>query len=1022
MAAAGADSGQRYYRWNDAVADVVYANASAGRPTFLDLEDNVLATIRDLAEPDATDPAGALVEAVRSNLQLDAGPSPFLGWYLKHLRWWTLTDMLDPPPTLGLLAVLSLAAENMRHAEGKSANNFYGRLSELLNLTPEQEKWFTDAYRKNPDGSPVSERLWGSLNSWLERLEGNRGLPTAYADGHAHVGLPLSQALVRETDRDKFSELFASYGLPPHCSLPASEMEELIAEWMSRATCPMSATLTRLWKRDGSTRERIVDVARLTLESWDGSDTEGADDRTRRQVDSVRVRALLRQFPVRQLEISLVIAAHTDAAVESVELVASDGEQVGCLDLVPAASGWITLADPGDIDASSFLNGKTELRRENEATLRRRPRRLIPLCRNDLLQAFVESERVNLGEDALLLARSEIASNVADALVASARPGFTRLDSISGLPAGWTLFDGVQILSPMPPEVTRTQLVDLNVLQPLARSQVVFQGGLRLPGNIPKWSTALPPELRVTSEAGSLLSARLSCVRPLTAPVPPDREVSTDQPVLIWDLADEELPDGDYEMAVTEDGHLVGRPAVLRLRSADNPAVVIDADRLPLAHDPLTPSSAFTAARSDPVHGFRCVPNGTAAVEELPPPVTYTPRWYGARQAKRTRSGAPHSLHVPSPEEGSCMLTGRHHMLIETAQGGDSSVEGTCKTCGLVKRYPTRGRKKRSSNPASSANLAPRIAVSAIEHVKALPPIDWTVGFDALCHLGSGPISALEGVAMQMEATGLFGDTFARRLEMLGHVEVERDPLSLVSRTWEVVDPVLAGLPDERVVLIGFRSDRMLVAVEDAAWDLRVELKIDKRLDAPPRLILPTSDPTVVERVIRSIEAATGRSARHVPQAAERLAAELPPLSEALSALPITSTTAARTVERWDPVTARFEEARDAGRPGAYRLKGFTRSYIYRRPSDIGAMRGLVGDARIVKFAAALDAGMSLIGYDSGAEVLYVPLGADLPGLYGRSAVLASGRPPRENVEERLLEYRNVPPTLAARLCDLLMS
>ncbi len=217
---------ERYQRWNAAVAEVIYTPAYAGRPTYLDLEDHVLATMRDAAEPKASDPIAALVEAVRATVQVDDGTAALFRAHLQRLSRWESTDRLDPPPTLGLLAVLSLAAENMRHAEGKSANNFYFRLSELLELNPQQEKWFTDAYRKNPDDMPVSERLWGSLNSWLERLEGNRGLPTAYADGHAHIGLPLSQALVRETDRDKFSELFASYGLTPHCSIPASEMEE----------------------------------------------------------------------------------------------------------------------------------------------------------------------------------------------------------------------------------------------------------------------------------------------------------------------------------------------------------------------------------------------------------------------------------------------------------------------------------------------------------------------------------------------------------------------------------------------------------------------------------------------------------------------------------------------------------------------------------------------------------------------------------------------------------------------------
>jgi hypothetical protein len=130
----------------------------------------------------------------------------------------------------------------------------------------------------------------------------------------------------------------------------------------------------------------------------------------------------------------------------------------------------------------------------------------------------------------------------------------------------------------------------------------------------------------------------------------------------------------------------------------------------------------------------------------------------------------------------------------------------------------------------------------------------------------------------------------------------------------------------------------------------------------------------------------------------------------------------ARSYELWDPITARFVSTTDAAAPGAFRLNGHTRTYVYRRSEDLGAMRGVLGDARIVKYLAALDSGLSLVGYDPDFQVLYVPLGADLPGLYGRAAVLASGRPPLENTEERILEYRKVPPQLAAHLAHLLMS
>ena len=63
-------------------------------------------------------------------------------------------------------------------------------------------------------------------------------------------------------------------------------------------------------------------------------------------------------------------------------------------------------------------------------------------------------------------------------------------------------------------------------------------------------------------------------------------------------------------------------------------------------------------------------------------------------------------------------------------------------------------------------------------------------------------------------------------------------------------------------------------------------------------------------------------------------------------------------------------------------------------------MEATLGDARIVKYLAAADSRHALIGYHSKSQVLYVPLGADIPGLYGRAAVLSSGCPPQENHRE----------------------
>lgn len=1019
--ASTASGWDEYTAWNQAIADVVYGASAAGHPTYLDLEDETITHIRDAADPTAKDPSGALVAAVRNTLRFRWGPAAVFQLHLRKLENWNRGTQLEPPPCLALLAVLSLAAENMRETDGIAANNYYGRLAELLELDDGRKEEFIAAYRRSSGTDvPTSEFLWKGLTDWLERLEGNRGLPTAFAAGHTHIGLPLSQALVRHTDRDRLHQAFALYGLPPQSSLAASEMEALIEEWLGRTPCPASNSFERLWKHHQSARDRIIEVARFELESWDGVE-EAYVSGSERISDTLRLSAVRKGFPSPRVEIGLAAPALTSQTVDSLEFLGLDGLALGEVDLVATSGGWLTLADSTTIDVTSILQGEVCLRRrESGLTIRRRPRRLVPLRFDNLLQGFVEAERIGLGEEHLLLARDDVQAQLLQIINDVARPGFRCHSRLAGLPDGWTLFEGVQVVSSIPEDLLKNRLLDLNVLQPLARTQVVLDGGLKIPGNIAKWSTRRPPELRVTADADVQIRATLRASRALADPAPSDRSRESDQPVLIWPLSDEHLPDGDYEIEVTGNGELLGRKLTLRLRTADNPAVLLPHRGPPLRHDIAGQLYGLAAAPTPDGAGFSVAPTTSETGSETGETPHATPHWRSARSSRtETYTGA--RLFAPTPAEDSCMVTGAHYMIVEAATSGMASVGGVCRTCGLIKRYPTRGRRKRS-HAQGRTKSAPRVVVSDLEPVSEQARLSWELGFDTLCHIGEGPMSALTRVASQIEAGELFGDAFARRLEALGHIEIERNPQNLQASSWSVTDPTIVGLPSGDSVLVGFRSERLLSRLDDFAYEHGFELDTDPGIDAPTLIRLPPLDAELLEQLIAEIGDATGRPSQHVPQACDRLATALPPLSDLIGRLPTTSAIGGRSYERWDLARANFESTTDAGAPGAYRIKSFGLSYIYRRPEHVGAMTAVVGNARLVKYAAALDAHQSLLGYDSEQELLYVPLGADLPGMYGRAAVLASGRPPHQNVQERVLEYRDVPAELAGRLNRLLMS
>ena len=68
-----------------------------------------------------------------------------------------------------------------------------------------------------------------------------------------------------------------------------------------------------------------------------------------------------------------------------------------------------------------------------------------------------------------------------------------------------------------------------------------------------------------------------------------------------------------------------------------------------------------------------------------------------------------------------------------------------------------------------------------------------------------------------------------------------------------------------------------------------------------------------------------------------------------------------------------------------------------------------------MKHLSALSSGESLVGYDAAARSLYVPIGADLPGIFGRTACRI-GLAPQRDEQKQLLVYRDVPTDIAAQV------
>jgi hypothetical protein len=1001
-----------YQEWNEAVAAVIYPFVDDSRPVYMDLPDKTLQKIADEAGH-AGDPKAGLVAAVRACV---ATGSEF--WLRplvrRQMQWFEEEPDEVPPPCLAYLAVTVLAAEEMGSAgSGLAHNAYYPRLARILDVGEDGE-----AVRGQY--STWAEYLWRSVNRWLERLEGARGLPTAYALSFRYVGLPISQALVREADRQRFPPFFAQYGLAPGAEVSPNDIEPFMGAWIADTSSSANGHLRSVWHSGG--RERLAGIAAVELANWDG--VTGLDDPSVVETSNrALVLANMRSgFMGSSLELSLSVQPRAGLPDQRLEVLAEDGKWLP-VTFAPAAAGRWRTHESANFDVFSVLEGTVRLREPGghpEAPeFTRHPRPLVPLVFDESQSAYVEQERPQLGVDCLILVRATgragkrfLADEVESVLGTCARPGFSRATDLDGVPQGWVLFRDVQLFRS--PASGR-----FNELIPLARNQLTLAGGLRIPSRIRKWSTLKPPEIRAVIQSEN--AARVELAEADSA----SREIlaswSTDDGALVAPLENLGLDDGDFVVSLFEgDAKTPLQQATLRLRSADTPdpgwalttrlTYSMGGDNGPIGA--LTASEGFDEPLVD----------GALAVgdNDVSPTLAADSRVeWNEERPQPVRSTA---IKIGEVSPDSCVVTGAHYFVFPTWYGGRPSkfIEGTCAYCGMAKRQPgwappkggggARGRWKKQEVVASVADLEPVDS-------ELLRP--WDAALDAVMHLGGGDIASLHGIAQQLEGTALFTSQFVRTLESLAHVAVERDESGHPVR-WEISPRSLAERSDGGWELVGFwppsAVGELVAGVEAAGGDIEVK----SAEDAPTSMSL-------WDVRLDDLESVQEQEVLASPAAGSSVLGVLPRLSvvaDALGRMPLPGFDSA---ERFVASSASWVSVSHCVEAGAYRIRrGFEVIYQFANDHDVSAQQAARVSPYLAKYLEANRVGVRLVTYYPDREALVVPRGAELPGLYGRALVLMTGQLPKPMVlkqrgyERKCLAYEGVGQADADALVTLL--
>lgn len=964
-----------YLLWNHAVAEIVFPELEEPGPVYLDLEDEVLEAIAKLLEFEG-DARFGLIEAVRGVTLYREYFS--LGRILERQRRW-LRNPDGPPPCLAFLAMSVLAAQDMGNGNDDiSPLAYYPRVATLLGIPASTKNIATEFHR-------YSEFLWNSLNKWLEELDGLRGTPTAFSLSHRYVGLPLSQALVRAGDRRKFPSFFAQYGLAPGMDLAPEAVERYLDAWFNSETCPASVPLKRQWGRSAA-RERIAAVAAVELAGWDGVVPEEFRD-TSRPFQNVGIMVQHKSgFMDSSFDIALIVRQPGQNSHVGFEVEDSTGRWIPIPFQLNGSNVWRT-SYSANLDIESLLEGVVRLRKSDESgsRLAHYPRNIVPLVFDDLQAAYVEQERLQLNVNSMLLVRDisrnqPLADRVADVLKTCARPGFEVQRSAPGLPPTWVAITGVQLFGP--PEDSR-----FNELTPLAQDQLTIAGGMRIPSRVRKWSSLAAPEIRAS--VGSVDSLKVVLTR-----IEDESEVGaweSREGSLIVSLKSLGLEDGDYLASLFAGAAKSPiQQVTVRLRSADS----VDSGwnlvkRLKYVVSLRDESlGAFSAVDGESDDSDVMI-DGPLAVGELGvgPEVRASTNIVWTVKSKEVRVSEP--LRIGAADPTSCVVTGAHHLEFPTFWGGyqPKFIEGVCKYCGLVKRTPGWIRSNWKTKTLTVAKHA-----TAVDH---LPPhLEsrgdlWDAALDALMHMGGGNASLLDATAAQIEGTSLFAALFSRKLEDLGHISVVRNSQG-DAQEWEITNRYLAQTSDRSWSLVGFWPGSELDELESRISDRGGRIETVAQDDGPTARFVEGLSKEDFESRLRDM-------AVFAPRAGSNLLRALPRLSCVETALARESVPGFTSAEKFEVDSGSWAPTGDIMRPGSFRVRrDFQILYIFRSARDVELGTAAPVSVYLAKHLAAQQLGKSLVTYLPDRSSLIVPLGAELPGLYGRAVVAMSGLLPKK--------------------------
>ncbi len=482
-----------YLDWNNVLAGHFFKPTNAGRPVYLFVTVELIEKLGAPQEVGLEDFIAAVkqgpVGATRSGLCMKA-------W--QAFEYWR-TRGFDYPPYIGYLCLFVLAAGLEGDFDPKA---YYPRFRQLMGEQP---------VTGQPPSFDKMLNLWADLERWSnDDKSGELGLfNIRFSDNRIHVGLPIAQTLLSESDISALPLIFARAGWSPNA--PPSEMELRAMLLRLGAGRLRHQTLKLLdhnnANSDDDLTDALLDVVLEELAGWDGTANEDPqfEGQAGRAIYGAAVICLEIDRVARRVSSYLRLTSRHEFPDDGLSVSTEDNQiEANCFEQMAGWSSPLVGSRIGKRLSASSFDWASDL----ELVSSDQSWRLV--CRGATVRVFasgaafgvphlVESRSVRW-DGTTYLAVHEKHREIVEEWGAQSCLGFESIQAEPGLPNGWSLYRIEKVLSD---SGIRNLVPALAVSE---RSRIRFNGGIRIDSGHRYFAFALPEIAVSGSGPGTVVS------------------------------------------------------------------------------------------------------------------------------------------------------------------------------------------------------------------------------------------------------------------------------------------------------------------------------------------------------------------------------------------------------------------------------------------------------------------------------------------------------------------------------------